>query len=230
MSDHDLSIDAFFSDYARRLQFLLQSSNWDGVVRLAEELQDCWRTGRQVFICGNGGSAGNAIHLANDFLYGISKAKGSGLRVAALPANSSVLTCLANDVGYDEIFSYQLAVQARKDDVLIVLSGSGNSPNIVNALEQAKEMGLKTFAILGYSGGKAKAPLTRRSASSKRIGALASEAIARMSSVMSARSRPSGSSIGTGGSGGIISATPPIPAVCARRARWISVRALRVMT
>ena len=148
---------AGFVDYSKRLQAVLQSTDWTGVARLAEELRDCWRTGRQVFLCGNGGSAGNAIHLANDFLYGVSKAIGSGLRVTALPANSSVLTCLANDVGYDEIFSYQLAVQARKDDVLIVLSGSGNSRNIVRALEQANALGMKTFAILGYSGGKARA-------------------------------------------------------------------------
>lgn len=156
MSEHGLPGKVFFSGYARRLQAVLQSSNWDGVVPLAGELRDCWRTGRQVFICGNGGSAGNAIHLANDFVYGISKTLGSGLRVTALPANASVLTCLANDVGYDAIFSYQLAVQACKDDILIVLSGSGNSPNIINALKQAKLMGLKTFAILGFSGGKAK--------------------------------------------------------------------------
>jgi D-sedoheptulose 7-phosphate isomerase len=68
-----------------------------------------------------------------------------------------VLTCLANDEGYEEIFSLQLAVLGRKDDVLIALSGSGNSPNIVKALEQAKKMGIKTYAILGYKGGKAKA-------------------------------------------------------------------------
>jgi D-sedoheptulose 7-phosphate isomerase len=145
-----------FEDYARRLQAVLQAADWTGVLRLAKELRDCWQTGRQLFLCGNGGSAGNAIHLANDFLYGVSKTFGSGLKVSALPANSSVLTCLANDVGYDEIFSYQLAVQAREDDVLIVLSGSGNSPNIVKALEQAKVLKLRTFAILGYSGGKAK--------------------------------------------------------------------------
>lgn len=146
----------FFSDYASRLNAVLASSEWSGVQQLAEELAGCWRSGRQVFLCGNGGSAGNAIHLANDFLYGISKTLGSGLRVSALPANSSVLTCLANDVGYDAIFSAQLAVQARKGDVLIALSGSGNSPNIVKALEQAKAMEVKSFAILGYSGGKAK--------------------------------------------------------------------------
>jgi len=148
---------AVFADYANRLNTAMQATDWSGVTRLAQELRECWTSGRQVFICGNGGSAGNAIHLANDFLYGISKARGSGLRVHALPANSSVVTCLANDEGYDEIFSLQLAVQARADDVLIVLSGSGNSPNILKALEQAKKMGLRSYAILGYTGGRAKA-------------------------------------------------------------------------
>jgi D-sedoheptulose 7-phosphate isomerase len=148
---------AAFSDYSRRLQAVLQTTDWSNVGSLAEELHDCWRSGRQVFLCGNGGSAGNAVHLANDFLYGISKTRGSGLRVHALPANSAVLTCLANDEGYDAIFSLQLAVQAQPGDVLIVLSGSGNSPNILKALEQAKAMNLRTYAILGYTGGKAKA-------------------------------------------------------------------------
>lgn len=143
-------------NYSERLQQILKDSDWGPVGSLAEELLGCWRTGRQVFICGNGGSAGNAIHLANDFLYGISKMQGSGLRVHALPANSAVISCLANDEGYDKIFSLQLAVQARKDDVLIVLSGSGNSPNIVKALEQANQMQMRTYAILGFSGGLAK--------------------------------------------------------------------------
>lgn len=145
-----------FVQYSERLQAVLRATDWTNVARLAEELLNCWRTDRQVFLCGNGGSAGNAIHLANDFLYGISKTPGSGLRVTALPANSSVLTCLANDKGYDEIFSWQLSVQARPGDVLIALSGSGNSPNILKALEQARKMGVKTYAILGYKGGEAK--------------------------------------------------------------------------
>ena len=146
----------FFRGYSRRLQEVMQGADWQQVAQLAEELLDCWKSGRQVFVCGNGGSAANAMHLANDFLYGISKTLGSGLRVTALPANASVLTCLANDEGYDHIFSAQLAVQGRKDDVLIVLSGSGNSPNIVKALEQARQMGIRSYAILGYQGGKAK--------------------------------------------------------------------------
>jgi D-sedoheptulose 7-phosphate isomerase len=152
-----LDATAACADYSRRLQALLAEADWTATAHLAEELVQCWRAGRQVFLCGNGGSAANAMHLANDLLYGVSKLFGSGLRVSALPANGSVLTCLANDVGYEHVFSMQLAVQARRDDLLIVLSGSGNSPNIVNALEQARRMGVRSYAILGYSGGKAKA-------------------------------------------------------------------------
>jgi len=124
---------------------------------IANRLTATLRSGGVLYFCGNGGSAGNAVHLANDFLYGISRTLGSGLRVHALPANTAVLTCLANDEGYDQIYSLQLAVQARAGDVLIVLSGSGNSPNILKVLDQAKTMQVRSYAILGYTGGKAKA-------------------------------------------------------------------------
>lgn len=147
---------AHFASYAERLGGVLNGCDWELVEDLAKELRSCWEDGRQVFICGNGGSAGNALHLANDFLYGVSKKLGSGLRVNALSANASVMTCLANDVGYEHIYSAQLAVQGCAGDVLIVFSGSGNSPNIIHALEQARACGVKSYAILGYSGGKAK--------------------------------------------------------------------------
>ena len=146
-----------FSDYSNRFAALLESFDWSPVERLAYDLRDCWQTGRQVFFCGNGGSGGNANHLANDYLYALSKMPGSGLRVHSLVANPSILTCLANDEGYDQVFSLQLAVLAQKGDVLIAFSGSGNSPNIVKALEEAKEIGMVSYAVLGYSGGKAKA-------------------------------------------------------------------------
>jgi D-sedoheptulose 7-phosphate isomerase len=157
MSSSPLTGAEIATDYGRRLQAAMQVADWEGVARLAEAMRDCWGEGRQVFLCGNGGSAGNAMHLANDLIFGIAKGGGVGLRALALPSNSSVVTCLANDIGYDRIFSAQLAVQASAGDLLIVLSGSGNSPNILRALEQAKSMGLRSVAILGYSGGKAKA-------------------------------------------------------------------------
>jgi len=123
---------------------------------LAKTLLNSWQDNKQVFICGNGGSAGNAIHLANDFNYGVDKLNGIGLRVDALPANQSIITCLANDEGYENIFSQQIKVKAVEGDILIVLSGSGNSKNVIKALEMANNLKLKTFAILGFSGGKCK--------------------------------------------------------------------------
>jgi len=146
----------FIIDYSSRLQDVLVTSDWSGVNLLAQDMLECWQKKRQLFICGNGGSAGNAIHLANDFLYGINKKTGGGLKVQALSANSAVITCLANDLGYDSIFSEQLAVQAQSGDLLIALSGSGNSPNILRVIEQARAMGVKSYAILGFNGGKCK--------------------------------------------------------------------------
>ncbi len=148
--------DAFFADYASRLCVLLGSSSWSGVAMLAAAVHEAWKQGRQVFLCGNGGSAGNAIHLANDFVFGVAKRTGGGIRAQALSANPAVMTCLANDLGYDSIYSEQLAVQGSEGDVLIALSGSGNSPNIVKVLEQARAMHIQSYAILGFSGGKCK--------------------------------------------------------------------------
>lgn len=145
-----------FAEYSNKLQKLLATSSWSGVELLAHDLRRCWQQKRRVFICGNGGSAGNAAHLENDFLYGVAKRIGGGLRVNALTANAAVITCLANDVGYDNIFSEQLAVQASQGDLVIALSGSGNSPNILKVLHQAKLMGVKSYAILGFSGGASK--------------------------------------------------------------------------
>ena len=76
------------------------------------------------------------------------------MKVNALTSNPAILTCLANDTGFENIFSYQLEVQADEDDILIVLSGSGNSQNIVNAINVANSKGLKTFAILAFDGGE----------------------------------------------------------------------------
>lgn len=150
------SQEDFFAAYASRLQEVLASTEWSGVAQLAQEMRKIWEVGRRVFFCGNGGSAGNAIHLVNDFLYGVAKRTGGGMKALALSANPAVITCLANDVGYESIFSEQLAVHGEKGDLLIVLSGSGNSPNIVKVLKQSKTMGIKSFAILGYSGGRSK--------------------------------------------------------------------------
>ena len=147
--------------YLSQLQSCFNLVNLEAVETLANELYHAWVNGRNVYICGNGGSAANAIHFANDLHYGIgscgSGIKLPGLRVEALSANSGVITCLANDTGYENIYSHQVEVKASKGDILIALSGSGNSPNIVKALEVANHMGLKTFALIAFDGGRCKA-------------------------------------------------------------------------
>jgi len=150
-----MSVAEDYALYVEKLNLALQQIAPGKIDILIALLRDAWRNQQRVFLCGNGGSAGNALHIANDFIYGISHNRG--IDVEVLCANQSVVTCLANDIGYDAIFSQQLRVKAHKDDVLIAFSGSGNSPNIVNALKTAEEMGLKTFAVVAFSGGKCKA-------------------------------------------------------------------------
>ena len=156
MSKNMLPRNAVFNGYASKLQDVLKVFDWSPVADLADDLLVAWKNGKQVFFCGNGGSAGNAVHLANDYIYGVAKRSGGGIRAVALSANQAVITCLANDVGYDHIYSEQLAVLANEGDLLVALSGSGNSPNILKALEKAKSMKVKSYAVLGYSGGKSK--------------------------------------------------------------------------
>ncbi len=151
-----LTSSELIAAYSQQLQSVLACADWSGVNQLATELLNCWREGRHIFLCGNGGSAGNAIHLANDLLYGVAKKTGGGVKAIALTANPAVMTCLANDIGYDHIFSEQLAVYAGKGDLLLVLSGSGNSSNIVHAIEMARRLDVKSFAVLGFTGGKCK--------------------------------------------------------------------------
>jgi D-sedoheptulose 7-phosphate isomerase len=144
-------------NYTNLLTKALNLNGMQSVPMLAEALFKAWRSGAKIYLCGNGGSAGNANHLANDFIYGAGIQNGGGLRTESLSANAAVLTCLANDIGYDNVYSEQIKVKGNPGDILIVLSGSGNSPNVVRALETANQIGMKTFAVLGFDGGRCKA-------------------------------------------------------------------------
>lgn len=145
-----------FGDYSKKLITCLEDYDWTPVQSLAEELINVWNSKRNLFLCGNGGSAANAMHLATDLIYGAGCGQQPGLKVHALTSNAAVMTCLANDTSYEEIFSYQLNSLSTPGDVLIVFSGSGNSKNILHVLEKARSLGVTTWAILGFSGGKAK--------------------------------------------------------------------------
>jgi len=135
-------------------QVLAKDPAWPKVCEHFEKLR---QNKKNLFLAGNGGSAANANHLAADLIYGVNQMGRGTFQVHSLSANASVLTCLGNDIGFENIFSHQLETLAETGDLFLVFSGSGNSPNILNALKSAKTIGVTSVALLGYDGGKAKA-------------------------------------------------------------------------
>lgn len=160
MTSHHQQFSNAAKHYLNQLTSSFTPNILEQIECLTSELYQAWINRKQVLICGNGGSAANALHMANDFHYGIGACGPGpqlpGLRVEAIPANIGILTCLANDTGYEKVYSHQLKVKADPGDLLIVLSGSGNSPNVVNALITARELGMRSYAIVAFSGGRCK--------------------------------------------------------------------------
>jgi D-sedoheptulose 7-phosphate isomerase len=149
-------------DYLRRLHTELDRVDRAEIECMSGLLYDAWRDGRFVFVIGNGGSACTASHLAEDLGKNcispedLKNVSGKRLKILSLTDNVGFITALANDLKYDQIFVQQLAHYASPGDLLIAISGSGNSPNVLNAVEWANRHGLVTFGMTGYDGGKLK--------------------------------------------------------------------------
>jgi D-sedoheptulose 7-phosphate isomerase/D-glycero-D-manno-heptose 1,7-bisphosphate phosphatase len=143
---------AYFEEFARAAA----SIDWIEVERAALILTRAYTRNAGVFSCGNGGSAAIANHLQCDHLKGVRTQTDLSPRVVSLSSNVELLTAIANDIGYEDIFSYQLQSQSRPGDVLIAISSSGRSPNIVRALSWAREHDVRTIALTGFGGGSAK--------------------------------------------------------------------------
>jgi D-sedoheptulose 7-phosphate isomerase len=127
----------------------------DRLAELGEMLYRTYRNGQQVFTLGNGGSASTASHMAADLAKNTIGANMRRFRVLSLNDNQSLLTALANDLGYQNVFSEQLKNLIRPGDLLIALSGSGNSPNVIRAIRYAQEQCAEVVGILGFQGGEA---------------------------------------------------------------------------
>ena len=123
------------------------------LVKMAGSIAGAIKKGNVVFTCGNGGSAADAQHIAGE-LVGRFRKKKKGYRAFALTTNSSIVTSLANDFSFDEVFSKQLESSAGEGDILLALSTSGSSPNVIRAVERAAEMGIKSLAFSGKGGGE----------------------------------------------------------------------------
>ncbi|MBN2368098.1 D-sedoheptulose 7-phosphate isomerase [Candidatus Woesearchaeota archaeon] len=125
----------------------------DKIEKTAELFIKAYETGNKIIAFGNGGSAADAQHLVGE-LVGRFKIERKGLPAIALTTDSSVITAIANDYGYDMIFERQLEANAVKNDIVFGISTSGNSPNIINALKRAKKLGCKTIGLTGKKGGE----------------------------------------------------------------------------
>lgn len=124
------------------------------IERALHLLSDALEREASVYIFGNGGSAATASHFQNDFNKGISEHTEKKFRFQCLSDNFATVTAIANDISYDEIFRFQLRGRLKADDLVIAISGSGNSKNVINAVEYAKEQGCKVIGLTGYDGGK----------------------------------------------------------------------------
>lgn len=148
----------FAKDYIQGLKDVLDRIPLGPVDEIIQAIEQAQNERRQIFVIGNGGSAATASHMMNDLCKGTLGHKGDApwprLRVIALTDNVSLMTAWANDTDYNHVFSEPLKNLAQRGDMLIAISASGNSPNILAAVEAAKQIGVKVIGLAGFGGGK----------------------------------------------------------------------------
>jgi phosphoheptose isomerase len=147
---------SYFDAYADEMARAAKSVEPAVLELAAATLVEAYLRGARIFTCGNGGSASIANHMQCDHVKGIRTATDLSPHVLSLSANVELLTAIANDMGYENIFVYQLQSQSEPGDVLLAVSSSGRSANIVRALTWAREQGLRTIAVTGFGGGAAR--------------------------------------------------------------------------
>lgn len=143
----------FAGSYLGYLQIVLERIDRREIGRFIETLLDARERGATIFFIGNGGSAATASHFANDLSVGINGGS-KPFRAISLTDNVAVMSAIANDFGFEEIFSRQLRTLGREGDVLVAISASGNSPNLLSAFEHARSAGILTVAITAFNGGR----------------------------------------------------------------------------
>jgi len=144
------------NDYLKGLRSCLDEISRQDIEGIADTIFDAYKKGRQIFIMGNGGSAATASHFARDLSIGTAVEVKLRLRVLSLTDNVALLTALANDVDYGSVFKEQLVGKVNEDDIVIGISASGNSPNVLRAVEFARSQGAVIVGLIGFGGGKLK--------------------------------------------------------------------------
>jgi phosphoheptose isomerase len=150
------SAASYFDDYAKEMSRAAQTIDPAAFDHAAAILVNAYENGSRMFSCGNGGSASIANHMQCDHVKSIRVATDLNPSALSLSTNVELLTAIANDIGYEDVFVCQLQSQSERGDVLIAVSSSGRSANIVRALSWARDSGLRTIAFTGFDGGAAK--------------------------------------------------------------------------
>lgn len=148
--------EAYAQSYVEYLSTVLAKLDFKAIAQFAEILDSARLAGHKIFFIGNGGSAATASHFANDLQVGPTKDTKKSFKAIALTDNNAIMTCIGNDFGYDDIFRRQLEVLMEKGDIVVALSASGNSPNIIKAVEFAKSQGNTVVGLSGFDGGQLK--------------------------------------------------------------------------
>ncbi len=154
LPDTSQGTPAYVTDYLSKLTALLAAIDALQVTRAVELLFDCWQNDRRLVFCGNGGSASTSSHMVCDFQKNIGLDGGKPFEVVALTDSPALLLAWSNDTDFANVFAGQARTWLRKGDVLIAISGSGNSQNVLEAVKVAKEVGATTVGLCGYGGGK----------------------------------------------------------------------------
>ena len=141
-------------EYFERLSDTISKLDIDEIEMAVEAIKAAYEREATIYTLGNGGSAATASHFVCDFNKGICEKLDKKFNLICLSDNTPIVTAIANDISYDDIFYFQLKNKLKKDDLLLAISGSGNSKNVIKAVEYAQEIGTKVVGITGYSGGK----------------------------------------------------------------------------
>lgn len=161
MTFQSLSLQHEAEKYAHDFLDRFNSLDLDCVIQVSQVILSCIENENSIYVCGNGGSASLSQHFAVDLGVGLSrKTKCNGCRIIDLTSNAAVLTATANDVSYQEVFAHQIDLYGNQGDLLIVISSSGNSENVICAVETASEKGMKTIGLTGFDGGKIKSKVS----------------------------------------------------------------------
>ncbi len=151
-----ISISDFYRSYQQTVSELLEKVPTQILEEVGYVFKEAHQNSRNIFIIGNGGSAATANHFATDLMLGPTKYGKTGFKAHSLCTNNSINTAISNDNGFDEIFTRQLKALANEDDILFIISASGNSKNLLNTIELCQEKKIRTIALLGFNGGALK--------------------------------------------------------------------------